>query len=105
MTRIVALSFVAIVTILPALAATEGRIQRGRVFARTWCGQCHATDRHGTSPLAGAPAFRDLHKRFPVEDLTEAFGEGIRTGHPTMPEFRLDGPEIDDLIAYLKSLE
>jgi cytochrome c len=27
------------------------------------------------------------------------------TGHPTMPEFRLDPDQIGDLIAFLKSLE
>ena len=31
--------------------------------------------------------------------------EGIVTGHPNMPQFELDAAQIDDLIAYLKSLE
>jgi hypothetical protein len=31
--------------------------------------------------------------------------EGIVTGHPTMPEFRLDPDQIENLIAYLKTLE
>jgi hypothetical protein len=37
--------------------------------------------------------------------LEEALAEGITTGHPTMPEFRLDRAQINDLIAYLKMLE
>jgi hypothetical protein len=40
-----------------------------------------------------------------VEDLAESLGEGIRTGHPTMPEFRLDPGQVGDVIAYLKTLE
>ena len=27
------------------------------------------------------------------------------TGHPSMPEFRLDPDQIENLIAYLKTLE
>jgi len=59
----------------------------------------------GPSPLADAPAFRELHRRYPVEDLAEAFSEGIVTGHPTMPEFQLDIAQIGDVLAYLKTLE
>lgn len=59
----------------------------------------------GQSPLREAPPFRDLHRRYPVEDLGEALAEGIRTGHPAMPEFRFDPDQAQDLIAYLKSLE
>jgi uncharacterized protein (DUF433 family) len=54
--------------------------------------------------LAKAPPFRTLHRRYPVETLAEGLAEGIRVAHP-MPEFRLEPKQIDDLIAYLKSLE
>jgi cytochrome c len=59
----------------------------------------------GESPLSIAPPFRDLHSRYPVESLAEALGEGIVTGHPTMPEFRLDPDQVENFIAYLKTLE
>jgi hypothetical protein len=55
--------------------------------------------------LPVAPPFRDHHKRYPVENLEEAFVEGIRTGHPSMLEFRLEPDQIRDLVAFLKSLE
>ena len=48
---------------------------------------------------------RTLHERYPVENLAESLAEGIRTGHPTMPEFRLDPGQVTDVIAYLKTLE
>ena len=57
------------------------------------------------SPLRIAPPFRTLHERYPIDDLAEALAEGIVTGHPTMPEFRLDPAQINDVIAYLKSLQ
>src|SRR3954452_25296971 len=73
--------------------------QRGLNFVRTNCARCHSVDKLTPSPLTAAPPFRDLHKRYPVENLEEALGEGIVTGHPTMPEFHLDPGQITDLIA------
>jgi cytochrome c len=79
--------------------------QRGLVFVRTHCSHCHSVDRIGKSPLVIAPPFRTLHERYPVESLQESLAEGIITGHPSMPEFRLDPGQVADVIAYLKSLE
>lgn len=91
------------VTPVPAMA--DGNVRRGEVIALTYCARCHAIGRLGGSPLAAAPPFRELHRRYPVDDLSEALTEGIVTGHPTMPEFRLDPDEAQNLIAYLKTLE
>ena len=92
-------------TIEASLAQGNPSEQRGRVFARTNCAQCHSIDPVGPSPLSEAPPFRMLHENYPVETLEEALAEGIRTGHPGMPEFRLEPDQIGDLIAFLKSLE
>jgi mono/diheme cytochrome c family protein len=83
--------------------AAEPRARRGYRFAITNCSRCHAIGPVGESPLKIAPPFRTLHDRYEVDDLAEAFAEGIVTGHPSMPEFKLDGAEIDDLLAYLKT--
>ena len=91
--------------VAPVAAQTPPDVQRGRVLVRTYCAQCHSIDRVGPSPLSIAPPLRDLHRRYPVESLEEAFAEGISTGHPSMPQFRLEPYEINDLIAFLKSLE
>jgi mono/diheme cytochrome c family protein len=85
--------------------ALSPEAQRGQVFVRANCSLCHAIGRHDKSPLPVAPAFRDLHEKYPVEFLGEAFGEGIVTAHPSMPQFQLDPGQIEDLVAYLKSLE
>src|SRR6266849_3400771 len=91
---------------LPSAAVAQSPAdQRGMTFVRTNCARCHSVDKVSPSPLQPAPPFRDLHLRYPVESLAEAFAEGIRTGHPTMPEFRLDPGQIRDVMAYLKSLE
>jgi cytochrome c len=88
-----------------AYAQMDSRQQRGLTFARANCARCHSIDKVTASPLKLAPPFRELHNRYPVETLEEALGEGIVTGHPNMPEFRLDPDQIGDLISYLKWLE
>jgi mono/diheme cytochrome c family protein len=85
--------------------AQEPTVQRGLAFVRANCARCHAIDKVSLSPLAIAPPFRELHKRYPIESLQEAFAEGIQTGHQNMPEFRLDPHQIGDVIAYFKTLE
>ena len=86
-------------------AQTSPTVQRGLNLAMANCARCHAIDRVSDSPLRIAPPFRELRKRYPVETLEEALAEGIQTGHPSMPEFRLDPGQIADVIALLKSLE
>jgi mono/diheme cytochrome c family protein len=83
----------------------EPAAQRGQSLARTHCARCHSIDRVSPSPLAVAPPFRTLHNKYPVENLEEAMAEGLSTGHPTMPEFRFDIDQVNDFIAFLKTLE
>jgi cytochrome c len=97
-------AFVVLMLVSPATAASSPE-QRGKVFARTHCGRCHAIGRTGQSPFQPAPPFRTLHLRYPIETLGEALAEGIATGHPAMPEFELAPDQIHDLLSFLKSLE
>jgi len=57
------------------------------------------------SPLPEAPPFRRLHDRYKIDDLAEAFAEGIVVGHKEMPPFEFGPPQINALLAYIKSLE
>jgi cytochrome c len=93
-----------LITLTPAAAASPQE-QRGKTYALNNCAKCHSVDKVTASPLKIAPPFRTLHKRYPIETLSEALAEGISTGHPTMPAFQLDPDQIGDLLAYLKTLE
>jgi mono/diheme cytochrome c family protein len=84
---------------------SEPNAQAGKAFALANCSHCHSIDKFTSSSLAIAPPFRALHLRYPVESLEEALAEGIMTGHPSMPEFKLDPGQIGDFISFLKSLE
>ena len=84
-------------------AAAED-LKRGEALLARACGACHGIG-GGDSPVKDAPAFRTLGKRYPVENLEEALGEGFMSGHPAMPEFTFDGDDVGDIIAYLKSIQ
>ena len=103
--RTAALALVATV-LLPGVASAQmsPAEQRGRTFALANCARCHAIDKVSPSPLPIAPPFRSLNERYPAESLAETLAEGIVTGHPTMPEFKLDPGQVGDFIAFLKSL-
>src|SRR5690348_9385186 len=78
--------------------------QRGRAIAETHCARCHAIDDVSDSPMGLAPPFRELSKRYPIENLAEALAEGIVTGHPAMPRFTFEPREIDALLTFITSL-
>lgn len=102
------LAFALMLTAAPVLArnaAQPGSIAAGRVIAEERCARCHSIAAMGDSAFPAAPPFRDLHKKYPVEQLAEALAEGIGVGHPDMPEFVLQPAEIEGFIAYLHSLE
>lgn len=83
----------------------DGSVARGAALVRSRCVACHAVGPVGISPLAIAPPFRELSRRYPVSSLQESFAEGLVTAHPEMPEFTFEPQQVRDLIAYLESLE
>ena len=108
MTVTTALLIAALMATQAASAPSSPEVERGRAFAQRLCATCHAVGHTGASPYAPAPPFRTLHERYDVEALAEALAEGIVVGHGgarQMPQFTLSPAQIDDLLAYLKSLE
>jgi len=93
-----------LLTSAPALA--DPAVDRGEKLARINCGPCHAIGATGDGPNAKAPPFRDISKKYPVKDLEEALAEGIMVGHtPDMPQWRASPAQIDDLLAFLESVQ
>lgn len=88
-----------------AASADQESVRRGKAIAVTRCSRCHSIESAGRSPRAAAPPFRTLHKQYPVETLEDALAVGMSTGHPRMPEFRMDPDQVGDFINFLKSLE
>jgi len=103
-------------TVLLALAAPAvaqprsqpdaASISRGYNLVRQNCSMCHAIGPTGDSPNPAAPHFRDLHDRYPIDDLGEALSEGIMVNHqPVMPQLHFSSDEIRDILAYLTSIQ
>ena len=80
-----------------------GNANQGEELARAVCVDCHAIDPgfRGTD-ITGAPSFQD------VADMPSATPLSLRvflrSPHLTMPNFALSDDQIDDLIAYIRSL-
>ena len=101
--RLATAVLVAGLTAAPVIAR-DPDVQKGRAIAERLCARCHDITAAGLSPLALAPPFRLLPKKYPVEHLAEALAEGIVTGHPDMPQFKFNPREIDALLSFIDSL-
>lgn len=95
---------IAVTVLNDPVRAQSPAAQRGLTFVRVHCAQCHSIDRVSESPLKIAPPFRTLMEKLPAESLERRLGEGIVATHPTMPQFRLEPDQLNDVMAYLKSL-
>lgn len=98
------LAFALLCTVGPASAADDDLLAKGKAIATEQCGGCHAVGPDGASPHAQAPPFRTVFESYPPASLAEALAEGIVSGHPDMPQFAFDPPDIEALIAFLDSL-
>jgi len=88
-----------------AQSGEPAELKRGEALLTRHCASCHAVGRTDASTHKEAPAFRTLSRRYPVDALEEALAEGIVSGHPDMPEFEFEAPDVGAIIAYLKSIQ
>jgi cytochrome c len=87
------------------VTSVTGQISLGQQIATENCATCHAIGRRGLSPDPNAPKFRHLSRKYPIENLSEAFAEGVLIGHSVMPEFVFAPDQVDGLVAYIKSIQ
>jgi cytochrome c len=94
-----------ILTLAPDGAGDAAAVKCGEALLAKYCSRCHAIADTGESQHPQAPLFRTLGKRYRVELLEEALGEGIISGHPDMPEFEFAPADVGAIVAYLKSIQ
>ena len=102
MRALLALAFAAL---LAAPASAQAPTLRGRALAQKMCAECHALERSGKSPVATAPAFRDLPKRLDLDTFSDRLREGLISGHEAMPRFTFKREDAEAFVAYLRSIE
>ena len=94
----------ALALLVPAAVAAQdtGDPAKGVMLARTWCAGCHVVEPGGRGTDT-APPFMTIAndpKRSP-----DALRAWLTRPHPPMPNMNLTRAEIDDVVAYLRSLK
>lgn len=83
------------------LAQAPGDPANGRRVAQTWCVNCHSLS-PGTSS-DGTPSFRDIARNpAKTEDQLRAW---LTRPHAPMPDYMLSRDDINDIIAFLRTME
>lgn len=88
--------------LLAATAADAGNPERGRELAERWCTSCHVVAEDVPGGTIG-PAFSAMiHLRGRTEEQLKG---KIIAPHDPMPDFGLAKTEIEDITAYIASLD
>jgi hypothetical protein len=78
-------------------------LERGWAVSARKCAPCHAIGHDDERPHAIVTLFRELHTRYPIEMLVDAWRTGIISGHDEMPMFELSREDMRALLAYIDS--
>lgn len=76
----------------------------GKALLTDKCGRCHAIDATSSSPLAQAPPFREVFRKFPTEELRIRLLEGVVSHFEDMPQVDFTEEEVTAIINYLSTL-
>jgi mono/diheme cytochrome c family protein len=88
----------------PIVGSHAGDPERGLAYAREACAACHAVAADETlSPLPDAPPFGEIARMPGMTSL--ALTAWLQSSHEQMPNFIVAPERIDDLAAYLESLD
>ncbi len=95
-----AIAFLLLV-ILP-LRAFAADAAKGEIIAKRWCAACHLVSSDQTLANSDMPSFAAIARRkLPLEELS-AF---LTNSHPKVSNMNLSRSEIEDVIAYIGSLD
>lgn len=87
-----------------AEAQESGNVIRGEAYARERCAECHAIDiQTEYSPVRAAPRFERLANTPGMTGM--ALTAWLYSSHKSMPNLIVRGDDLDDLVAYIKSLK
>ena len=79
-------------------------IDLGRQIASTHCARCHGIDKEDAA-LPEAPPLRYVLADYDGDALAEDFRDGLKVGHPEMPQFQFGPKSTDLLLSYLMSIQ
>lgn len=79
--------------------------ERGLQFVTRSCAGCHAVNGVGHSANAVAPPFASVRMRHTAIGLERSLAQIAREGHGEMPPIYMTTAEMQDIVAYIESLE
>jgi mono/diheme cytochrome c family protein len=97
-----ALAAIILGTACPATAVEVDR-EPGFQIAQQICAECHGIGVGLLSPHPMAPSFFIIANQAAMTEL--AFRAFLRTTHKNMPNLIIHAQQVDDLLAYLRSLK
>lgn len=107
MTEISAMKFISLAlavimtaTIAGSAAAADAR--KGGKLARQWCSNCHIIGDEQPAGGDAAPTFATIAET--AAERNDDLKAWLADPHPPMPDLSLTTYEIDDLLAYIESL-
>ncbi len=86
----------------PAAAQQFGAEERGAAIVARWCSDCHSTDAAARASDV-APSFPEVAQRRSPDYLRGFLANPHLRG--VMPPFELSREHVEDIVAYLESLE
>jgi len=93
------LSLAVFAAFVPGVSAAS----KGEIAARQWCSGCHGIRANEPSANPKAPNFAAVaNERSITRYSLNVF---LRTSHPTMPNFVLSQPEIDEFVDFILSMK
>lgn len=73
----------------------------GEIIAKRWCAACHLVAPEQTRAVADVPSFMAVARMNLPPQTLKAF---LMDPHPKMPDMNLTRSEIEDIVAYIRSL-
>jgi cytochrome c len=90
---------------LAAAAPLNLSVERGAEVAQSRCASCHGVALEAASPSHDAPLFRVLSRLYSAQDLQRKLSDISQSGHFEMPAVTIPEDEIEDVSAYIASLD
>ncbi len=87
------------------VAAEDGRAEQGLAFAEAHCAACHNVADGQTSPNPQAPPFIAIANTRGLTDGTLTNWLSDSHNYPELMDFEIQSADIDDLAAYILTLQ
>jgi mono/diheme cytochrome c family protein len=98
-----AISIHLIILLFPVSSIAAGQAALGREIAVKWCSSCHLVEDTQNTSSADLPTFGFIANKY--RGAIEVLGAFLADPHPPMPNLSLTRREIQDLMAYIGSIE